>query len=87
MTLTNTFAVRWRYDFESHPSDIQETYVPIWSRDDGEHVAEEIAQTCNSDEPEDFRSDTTIVIIEPKDIAGEYLISVDYSPTFNAYKS
>lgn len=53
---------------------------------DGDEVAAEIAKCEHANGSEMFRESTRITILEPKEFAGDYHISVDYEPTFFAYQ-
>lgn len=81
--MMHQFKVKWHE--EGWPKDVHETKIDMWARNVGEHVASEIAETENEKDFENFRSDTTIVILSPEDIAGTYRIAVDMVLSFSAY--
>lgn len=94
--MSNLTKVVWREYFEPihvaalmHAGTLPRDEVMLDTRgDDGRDVAAAIAEHETSNGSELFReSGTKITIVEPEEFAGDYVVTVDYTPDFSAQEA
>lgn len=64
----------------------EEMELEVNGFDDGEDVAQMIAEHLNSVDSEQMREGGRVVILEPEEYAGTYDVTVDYEPVFAVRK-
>lgn len=72
-------------EFGTLPRYESDVVIKPW--DGGEDIVTKIAYADSENgDGETFREGADIVIIEPKEFAGRYVIVIEYEPVFYAYK-